>query len=79
MSVAKMKPKITAIPGVVVDKRNTPARKPATAIPSTRDIGSLSVRITTASTAAIAADTATSESIAERKETAGESRPTRKM
>jgi hypothetical protein len=79
MSVAKMKPKITANPGVVVDTRNIPARKPAPAIPSTRAIGSLSVRMTTASTALIAAVTVISERTAERKETAGESRPMRKM
>ncbi len=78
MSVVKIKPKLEASAGTVLDNMIIPATKVTPATPRTRAMGSLSVRMTIASTVLMLATSVSRMKMLERNETAGESRPTRK-
>ena len=72
-----MKPNVEPSAGSVLDNMNIPATNVTIATLSTRAIGSLSVAITTPSATATDAASVRSDNKPDRKETAGESRPTR--
>src|SRR5260370_7107367 len=73
-----MNPHVTPLLGTVVARITIPARKVTAATLRTRDIGLLSVRMTTASSVATAAHSVRTDTMPPRKDTEGESRPRRK-
>jgi hypothetical protein len=79
MAEQKTKPNMTPILGTVVDVMIIPAMKAIRATLKTRAMGSLSVTITTASWTATASDADTSATTPDRRDTAGDSRASRKM